>query len=145
MTIIKNNYELAVKNIPEIFCNNYKLFIDVFINSSKYIALIDSGSTNTLMTSNIINNEQLDYLVDMNFNNNINTLNCEIDTIGRIWYLNIQLNNKNYNIDAIISPLIVNYLPYDIILGLDFLMINNIDILLTKNSLRINNLDILIN
>jgi len=134
LDLIQKNYNLALLNFPEIFYKNYKLFIEISFNSdnsSKYLALIDTGSTNTLISYNIVENEKLIDLIDFNYNEEIKSINNINKCKGRIWYLEFKNN------DTILksSPIIINNSSYDIILGLDFLSINNLDILLSKKIL----------
>jgi hypothetical protein len=139
-----DNYNVAINKIPEIFFLKDNISVNININCNKYNALIDTGSTNTIFFSDIITNENLDNIVDYNFNENIKFLNNNLNIIGRIWYLNLKINN----IITDSSPIITNNnnnIPFDVILGLDFLMINKIDILLSENSLKINNQKIKLN
>ena len=136
LDLIQQNYDLALLKFPEIFYKNYKLYIEICFNSeksSRYLALIDTGSTNTLISYNLIKKENLVDLIDFNYNEEINSINNTNKCMGRIWYL--ELNNNKQILK--LSPIIINNPSYDIILGLDFLLINKLNIILS-NRLLIN-------
>ena len=135
---IKSNYSLAKLLIPTIFDNKHTAFVNVKIDKINYIALIDTGSSNTFISKNIIEKHKLDNLIDYDEKASVKTLDNKIDTLGRIWFMTINLDTE----DTMLSPIILNDDKYTIILGYDFLVINKIDIIITNNILRIKNKEI---
>jgi hypothetical protein len=139
---IDDNYNFALLNIPEIFNLQKNITIPIYINNNNYIALIDTASSNTLISYNLICNEKLDYLIDSNFNGMLNTLankKSKLNCCGRIWCTTINIE-KN---ELYMSPIIINsnnlnlIESFPIILGLDFLLFNKIDIIFSENNLKI--------
>lgn len=141
LNLKQENYNLAILKFPQIFYKNFKLFIEISFDSdysSRYLALVDTGSTNTFISYNIIKKEKLTDLIDSEYNEEINSVNNKNNSYGRIWYL--QIKNNNNLLDC--SPIIIDNPSYDIILGLDFLSINEMDIILSKKILKNKNIKI---
>ena len=118
--IVKNN------NIDII---DKELILDIKINNNIYKALIDTGASKSLLSINVINNENYNNLLDYNENGSIEMINSSINIIAKILNLKILIGN----IKTYISPYIIDNLPFNIILGRDFLIKNN-TIINFKNS-----------
>lgn len=135
---IKSNYSLAKFLIPSIFDIKHTAFVNIKIDKTNYIALIDTGSSNTFISKNIIEKHKLNNLIDYDEKTSIKTLNNKIDTLGRIWFMTFNLDKE----ETMLSPIILDDTKFTIILGYDFLVINKIDIIITNNILKINNKEI---
>ena len=135
---IKSNYMLAKFLMPDIFEQKHTAYVNIKIESNNYIALIDTGSSNTFISKNIIEKHNLNNIIDYEEKSTINTLSNNINTLGRIWFMTLNLDYE----ETLLSPIILNDDKYTIILGYDFLITNKIDILLTKNILKIKNNEI---
>ena len=135
---IKSNLMLAKMLIPDLCEQKHTAYVNIKIESNNYIALIDTGSSNTFISKNIIEKHNLSNIIDDKEKSTIKTLSNNINTLGRIWFMTLKLDYE----ETLLSPIILNDNKYTIILGYDYLIINKIDIILTKNILKIKNNEI---
>jgi DNA damage-inducible protein 1 len=130
-TTINNYYDDIINEnkllYNDIISSKYKYIdninINVKINGINLNAIIDTGSSNTVMSNESIDKSYLDFLVDKNVNNTIYGINCINKLIGRVWFTQIEINDYIFNA----SVCVVDKLPLniDIIIGCDFLKYYN--------------------
>lgn len=132
MDIIINNDSNDIINANKLLYDNFitssyenikniKLYVK--INGVTLLALIDTGSSNTIMSNKSIHKCYLDSLLDSKINNAIYGFNNINKLIGRIWFTQINIRD----IDFMASICVVDKLPlnFDIIIGCDFMKYNN--------------------
>jgi hypothetical protein len=114
--------------------NNNSLTLNININNKQYLGLLDTGTSTSLISNKIIENENLKSLINKNELGYIEFLNNNQNITGRI-LLNTIIENKKIQF----SPFILSDLPYDIILGRDFMFDNKIIINFDNNTITLNN------
>lgn len=126
--LVEENILLFDQNIPGFIIPTNLIIINVLINDVPLKALIDTGATMSVLFKNSIKKCKLDSLVDKNYKTNINGINGFNNKLsyGKIWYLDININN--YCIPCSFTILDNIDKNIDIILGIDFLSIYNINI-----------------
>ena len=127
--------ELFDNKISRFISLNY-IIIDIVINKKNIKALIDTGSNECYISNTCINKCNLSKMVDYNINNDVYIdANGVSKIIGRIWYINIGIGI--YYIPCCLN--ISNDSQFDIILGNDFLIKNNVFIDFTNRQLKLRN------
>jgi hypothetical protein len=114
--------------------NNNSFTLNININNKQYLGLLDTGTSTSLISNKIIENENLKSLINKNELGYIEFLNNNQNITGRI-LLNTIIENKKIQF----SPFILSDLPYDIILGRDFMFDNKIIINFDNNTITLNN------
>jgi predicted aspartyl protease len=136
--LIQSSYETAVNNIRNMILPKKLIFINGFINNIPVKVLIDTGATCSIIFKNTINKLNINYLIDNEEHNNLNGIGHEI-SVGKIWYINIKLNNINYPVSLVVSNNQIN--DFDIIIGINFLETYNTNInFITKTIIIDNNI-----
>ena len=136
--LIQSSYETAVNNISNMILPKKLIFINGFINNIPVKVLIDTGATCSIIFRNTINKLNINYLIDNEEYNNLNGIGHEI-SVGKIWYINMKLNNIDYPVSLVVSNNQIN--DFDIIIGINFLETYNSNInFITKTIIIDNNI-----
>ena len=125
-SLIDINYEQCIEKIHEYLISYDLLIVDVIISNITFKAIIDTGSDVCAINKNVINNCNLMNLIDIDNNTNVIGVNGINKSLGKIWYLEIEINNYSISCSFVVLDNINN--KYDVILGINFLITNNINI-----------------
>lgn len=149
---IEKNYDFAWEHIPEMLCHSKLIILNGKINNIPIKILLDTGANiNCIYKSKIIEAE-LENIIDNKSKNNISGLQSYKETVGKIWYTEIELEiistSKNKSHAMIGLNLMVvddekekhdNSETFDLILGLTFMKSYETIIDFSKNIITLNN------
>ena len=151
--IINKNYELANKYIPEMSLPIELIYLNGKINNIPIKILFDTGATTNCIFKSKIIEAGLDYLVDKCCKSNIQGINSNNETYGKIWYAEIELEIESQNkekkyttvglnlqiINDINSNLNINSNKFDVIFGLNFMKFYKTNIDFNSKTIILNN------
>lgn len=158
-TIINSNIELADKYIPEMLLPTNLIYLNGNINNIPIKILVDTGATTNCIFKSKIIEAGLDDLVDKYCKSNIQGINSNDETYGKIWCTEIELENKSLNNEKICEIIRLNlqiinddnynenynknynenYKKFDVILGLNFLKSYRANIDFATSTITLNN------
>jgi len=134
-TIIQSSFDTAVNTIPEIILPQKLFYIYGIINNIQLKLLIDTGATTSIIFKHTVNKLNLGNLVDTEEQSFLNGIGNEL-SLGRIWYIEIELNRYTYPMSFIVSN--GRIADFDMIIGINFLKTYQTKIDFKTNSLIIN-------
>lgn len=110
---IKNNKELIKQNklmsneiIPKMYIPSNLIYLDGFVNGIKLNIMIDTGAACCIIFKSVVEKCSLENLIDISSSLIVQSANEITQTLGIIWYLEINLNLKNNK--SITIPITVN-------------------------------------
>ena len=121
-----SNVDLFYNTIPGFIIPQNLILFDIHINDYKLKAMIDTGSTKSIIFNKTIKKCNLNNIVDRSNLNMLTSANGNIKSTGKIWYLDVLIDK--YSIPASFDILEKGIDNFDIILGLDFLTFYNVSI-----------------
>jgi len=125
--IISQNKQMAIEKIPHFLMHLNLITIDVNINNIVLKAMIDTGANCCVLYKKAVEKCKLEYLVDRSHISNVSAAQGTVNTYGKIWILDI--NIQNYSVPCSFDVIDNNDDDkFQIILGLNFLAANRIDI-----------------
>jgi hypothetical protein len=160
---ININIELADKYIPEMLLPTNLIYLNGKINNIPIKILVDTGATTNCIFKSKIISAGLDDLVDKDCKSNIQGINSNDETYGKIWCTEIELENKSLNNEKIYEIIRLNlqiinddnnddnynkninenynenYKKFDVILGLNFLKSYKANIDFATSTITLNN------
>lgn len=136
--LIQTNIDLCYELIPNFLIPVNLIIIDVYISNKKFKALIDTGASSSILFKKTVDKCNLNYIVDIQHNDNMITANGTVESKGYIWYIDININNFSIPCTFNIMDTIDNS-KFDMILGLNFLVAHNINIDFRNKVLIFNN------
>lgn len=115
-------YKLAITYIPDMLITNKMIIINGYINNLPLKILLDTGSSGSIICNHTIKYLKLEYLIDFRTKTILQGI-CKEKSIGRIWYIELKLNDNIFPISLIGSNIITT--KFDIILGINFFQTYN--------------------
>ncbi len=116
--LIQSSFDTVINKKPEIILPQNLLYINGIINNIPLKMIIDTAATTSIIFKDTINKLNLHYLIDREEQICLNGIGSEL-SIGRLWYVEIELNKYIYPISLIASN--SKILDYDMIIGINFL------------------------
>jgi hypothetical protein len=113
-----NAMNMAYDIIPEMLIQTQMIFLTGYINDKPVKILLDTGASISIIFESTIKRLNIINLVDTTEQNQLNGIGKEM-SIGRIWYIELNLNQNFYPISLVASS--NTNTNFDIILGINFL------------------------
>lgn len=117
--IHKSAYAYAMSTIPEMFFHVGDIILDGSINNIKIKILVDTGAQTSILTSDGLKKLGLEYLVDDKEKIELHSITGVEESVGKIWYVDLLINNIEYPITLTVSNMKSDKI--DMILGINFL------------------------
>jgi len=125
--MIEQNKEMCIRKIPNFVISINLITLNINIGGIDVKAMIDTGANCCVFYKSAVDKCKLGYLIDKNSNHEVNAAQGIVTTYGKIWYLDITIQNYSVpcSFDVIDNPTEHNF---DIILGINFLAAHRIGI-----------------
>lgn len=149
--IIKENYIVATKLIPDMIESGDMICIQGRINQVPLNILFDSGCQTSTTFMSTINKIGLEHLVDKKSRTYCNGINGVTKTYGMIWCTQLELHTNNETDNYISVPIKLSVLDnsnnssensIDLLIGTDFMKASNAIINFSKKIITLNETDI---
>jgi len=128
-------YEMAMTNIPEMFCPTGMIILNGYINNKSLKILLDTGASTSIIFDSVVKRLELSELVDHRVKTELHGIGTETSS-GKIWYTELQLNNIYFPISLTVSNNTIE--KFDMILGINFLQSYNAQIDFKNKKIKLN-------
>lgn len=132
--LIQSSFDTVVNKIPEVILPQKLIYINGTINNQLLKIMIDTGATTSIIFNSTVNRLNLNYLIDTEEQTVLNGIGNEL-SIGRIWYIEVDLNKYTYPMSLIVSQNQIS--DFDMIIGINFLKTYKTQIDFNTNSLNL--------
>jgi len=140
--VIKKKEDIDLIRFQEDHITHHLVFIDVYCQSIKFKAIIDTGCQRTMITKDIIEKIGIDDTIDTSHKMKMSGVGGLQETIGIIRNLELKLNNRylvTTNVQ-VVEPL--DTLKNTMLIGLDFMHMYDFSINVRKNKMIIEGISI---
>ena len=132
--LIQSSFDTVVNKMPEVILPQKLLYINGKVNNRLLKIIIDTGTTTSIIFKETVDKLNLNYLIDTEEQSLLNGIGNEL-SIGRIWYIEVDLNKKIYPMSLIVSNNKIS--DFDMIIGINFLKTYKTQIDFNTNTLNL--------
>ena len=136
--IVESNFEMAYNNIPELLFKPDMIYVNGKFNDNNIKLFIDTGASSSVLSLDTVKKLGLYEYIDFSYNG----IAVGIGTnkiIGRIHYIEIQVDDYIIPISVNVLENSENFTDFDILIGLNVLYANGIIIDTRNKCLLFNN------
>jgi predicted aspartyl protease len=132
--LIQSSFDTVVNKVPEVILPQKLLYINGTINNQLLKIIIDTGATTSIIFKHTVDKLNISYIIDTEEQTLLNGIGNEL-SIGRIWYIEVDLNKHTYPMSLIVSNNKIS--DFDMIIGINFLKTYKTQIDFNTNSLNL--------